>query len=41
LVYKDLLGKELNDTYHESIERAIAQAEFEFGVKPCEWTSAA
>jgi hypothetical protein len=26
------------DTWHESIEDALQQAEFEFGVQACEWT---
>ena len=33
----DESGKEQTDTYHESIENAFKQAEFEFGVKKEDW----
>lgn len=39
LFYCDASGEEFTDTYHESIEEALAQAEWEFGVKPDEWES--
>ena len=37
LFYLDESGKEQTDTYHESIEDAFKQAEFEFGVKKEDW----
>jgi hypothetical protein len=37
LFYCDMAGEEFTDTYHESLEAALAQAEWEFGVKPAEW----
>lgn len=37
LVYLDASGVELTDTYHDSIEGALVQAEWEFGIKPDEW----
>ncbi len=37
LIYLDERGSEQTDTWHESLESAIQQAEFEFGVKPDEW----
>jgi hypothetical protein len=37
LFYCDDSGKEFTDTYHDSLEEALAQAEWEFGVKPHEW----
>ncbi len=37
LLYFDSEGSELTDTYHESLDNAMAQAEFEFNVKPTEW----
>jgi hypothetical protein len=39
LFYCDDAGEEFTDTYHESLEAALAQAEWEFGVKPTEWES--
>jgi len=33
----DEAGTELADTYHDTIEQAISQAEFKFGVKQNEW----
>ena len=38
LLHFDETGKELTDTFHESIEEAFQQAEFEFDIKPHEWT---
>jgi len=32
-------GDELTDTYHESLDEALEQANFEFGVTPDEWSS--
>ena len=29
---------EFTDTYHETLEGAISQAEWEFQIKPMEWT---
>ena len=37
LLYCDDAGVEITDTYHETVEEAKAQAEFEFNVKPEEW----
>ncbi|HEY3197885.1 MAG TPA: hypothetical protein VGJ57_07710 [Nitrospirales bacterium] len=37
LIYLDKSGCELTDTYHETLDDAIAQAEFEFGITPNEW----
>ena len=37
LLYLDDEWRELTDTYHESIEAALEQAKWEFGVKPEEW----
>ena len=38
LFYLDETGFEQTDTYHDTIEQAFAQAEFEFNVKPSDWT---
>lgn len=37
LLYIDDNGKELTDTYHDSLSEALRQAEWEFSVKPKEW----
>jgi len=37
LLYLDNEGREITDTYHSSLEEALAQAEWEFGVKTDEW----
>jgi hypothetical protein len=37
LLYFDNKGNELTDTFHDTFEGALAQAEWEFGVKPDEW----
>ena len=37
LLYLDENGDELTDTYHNDIASAMAQAEWEFGVKVSEW----
>lgn len=37
LLYLGEGGSELTDTYHDSVEKAIEQAEWEFQVKPDEW----
>jgi hypothetical protein len=37
LIYKDEFDQELTDTYHESLESAINQAEWEFNVKSTDW----
>jgi hypothetical protein len=39
LFYCDDTGKELTDTYHDSVEGAMAQAEWEFEVGKHEWES--
>lgn len=38
LFYCDSSGTETTDTLHDSVEGAMAQAEFEFRVRPDEWT---
>jgi hypothetical protein len=37
LLYLDGDGKELTDTYHDTLDRALQQAEWEFQVSPHEW----
>ena len=37
LLYLDPQGRELTDTWHETLEAAKDQAEFEFGVRPSKW----
>ncbi|WP_035142598.1 hypothetical protein, partial [Campylobacter concisus] len=37
LLYLDKFEEEQADTYHETLEDAFGQAEFEFGVKKDEW----
>ena len=37
LFYLDSEGKELTDTYHDTITQAMEQASFEFNVLPDEW----
>lgn len=37
LFYYDSRGFEQTDTYHDSLEKALKQAEAEFGVKEYEW----
>ena len=37
LFYCDGTGKEFTDTYHDTLECALAQAEWEFGVKEGDW----
>ena len=37
LLYFDDLGEELTDTYHDTLNEAMEQAEWEFGVRPEEW----
>lgn len=37
LLYLDDKGDELTDTYHDSLEEALAQAKWEFNVDPDEW----
>jgi hypothetical protein len=39
LLYYDQGGNELTDTYHDSIEAALEQAEFEFGISSGEWVA--
>lgn len=38
LIHLDKAGREMTDTFHESIEDAYSQAEFEFLVKPEDWS---
>ncbi len=40
LIYLDKNGKEMTDTYHDSLEKAFKQTEFEYQVKPEEWKDA-
>ena len=37
LMYRNEANKEQTDTYHETLDDAFAQAEFEFGIKRGEW----
>jgi hypothetical protein len=37
LLYCDASGQELTDTWHQTLEDALHQAEFEFTVKPAHW----
>lgn len=37
LLYLDDQGNEITDTYHESLEDALAQAKWEFDIDPDEW----
>lgn len=38
LFYCDDSGAELTDTYHDSVQEAMDQAEFEFGITAEEWS---
>jgi len=38
LLYCTAAGEELTDTYHDTLESAFAQADWEFGVSAAEWT---
>jgi hypothetical protein len=38
LLYLDREERELTDTYHDTLDDAMAQAEWEFSVRPEEWT---
>lgn len=40
LLYLDEKGDEITDTYHESLEKALAQAKWEFDVDVEEWEEA-
>jgi hypothetical protein len=40
LLYLDERGNEINDTYHESLEKALDQAKWEFNVEFDEWQTA-
>lgn len=37
LIYLDKNGEEITDTYHENIEDAMNQAEWEFGINKKDW----
>lgn len=39
LFYLDEFGNEQTDTYHDNLEKAFDQAEFEFGIKKNDWVS--
>lgn len=38
LLYLDENGNELTDTCHETLQAALEQANWEFDIKPSEWT---
>jgi hypothetical protein len=40
LLYLDANGDEITDTYHESLEKALSQAKWEFNVEVDEWEQA-
>ena len=40
LLYLDKSGNEITDTYHDSLEEALAQARWEFDVEHSEWEMA-
>ena len=40
LLYLDQEGNEITDTYHDYLEAALAQAEWEFDIEPTEWETA-
>ncbi len=37
VLHFDADGNELTDTFHDTMEEALAQAEWEFNVRPFEW----
>ncbi|WP_218920252.1 hypothetical protein [Chondromyces crocatus] len=37
LLYVDAEGRELTDTYHDTLDGALSQAEWEFAVTPGQW----
>ena len=37
LMHFDASGREIADTYHDTIDDAMAQAEWEYNIKPEEW----
>lgn len=41
LLYIDEAGKEMTDTYFDTLRAAIEQAEWEFEVTPAEWQTVA
>ena len=38
LLHFDPAEREITDTFHDSVEDAMTQAEWEFGILPSEWT---
>jgi hypothetical protein len=38
LLYLDESGREVTDTWHQSLSDAMKQANFEFSVEPDDWT---
>ena len=40
LLHCDSDGNELTDTLHDSVEAALSQAAWEYGVRPDEWAEA-
>ncbi len=41
LISKTSDGEDIKDTWHPSVEKAVAQAQFQFGIKPEEWQDSA
>jgi hypothetical protein len=39
LLYLDMSGEELTDTYHSTLEGALQVAKDEFGIDPADWKS--
>jgi hypothetical protein len=37
LFYCDDAGREMTDTYHDTLEEALEQARWEFGLEPSDW----
>ena len=37
LLYFDGEGRGITDTWHETVDRAMAQADWEFSIKPADW----
>jgi len=37
LFYYDLKGTEITDTYHDTVDLALEQAKFEFGLNKTDW----
>jgi len=37
LYYLDENGEEMTDTFFDTLPQLFEQAEFEFGIRPCDW----